>query len=111
MPKNTRMMRKNTGKPMLSFILDFPAALKALANVMEGGAKKYARNNWKKGGPITEIEDCLMRHLLAFHNCEDMDKESKNHHMAHVIFNAAAIIEIGENYGGTFDDRDWEHNS
>ena len=110
MPKNTRMMRKNQGKPMLSFILDFPTALKELAFVMEGGMHKYDRHNWKKGGPATELEDCLLRHLLAYHNCETNDKESKHHHLAHVIFNAAGIIENEAMYGDQFDDRDWEHS-
>jgi hypothetical protein len=110
MPKNTRMMRKNEGKAPLSFILDFPTALRELAFVMAGGAVKYARNNWKKGAPITEVEDCLMRHLLAYHNCDTTDAESKRHHMAHVIFNAAGIIEIEAMHGDKFDDRDWEHS-
>ena len=110
MPKNTpkRMDRKNKGKPKLSFILDFPNAFTALANVMEGGAEKYSRDNWKKGAPIREVEDSMMRHMLAFHNCENTDPESKLHHLAHVIFNAAGIIEIQAMHGDKFDDRDWE---
>lgn len=111
MPKHkSKMMRKNEGKVKLSFILDFPTAMAELAKVMEGGAEKYDKNNWKLGAPITEIEDSLMRHVLDFHNCEDEDKESKLHHMAHVIFNAAGIIEHQAMHGGEFDDRDWENS-
>ena len=108
MPKNTRMMRKNEGKPPLSFILDFPTALREMAFVMLQGADKYDKHNWKKGGPITELEDCLLRHLLDYHNCENEDKESKHHHLAHVMINAAFIIETEVMHGDEFDDRDWE---
>lgn len=110
MPKNTRMMRKNKGKAPLSFILDFPTAIKEIAFAMLGGSKKYARNNWKKGGPITELEDCLLRHLCDYHNCENSDSESKRHHLAHVMINAAFIIETEAMHGDKFDDRDWEHS-
>lgn len=110
MPKNTRMMRKNKGKAPLSYLLDFPTAIRELCFVMAMGAKKYTRHNWKKGGPVTEIEDCLMRHVLSYHNCETNDVESKRHHMAHVMFNAAAIIENDAMHGDKFDDRDWENS-
>lgn len=112
MPKNPqKMMRHNEGKPKLSFIFDFPNSMNAVANVMEQGAEKYDRNNWKKGGPITEIEDSLLRHVRDFHNCQDDDKESKQNHLAHVVANACFIMESLERHGGLFDDRDWDNAS
>lgn len=104
-----KMMRNNQGKPKLSFILDFPNALKEVALIGEGGAITYEKYNWKQGAPISEIEDSLLRHLTSFHNCEDDDVESQQSHLGHVIFNAAVIIEHLEMYGGAFDDRDWEN--
>ena len=109
MPDNTleneKMMRDNAGKHKLSYLLDFPNAIKSWVKVMEFGAEKYQRNNWKKGGPVTECEDSLLRHLLAFHQCEDHDAESKELHLGHVMFNAAAIIESLAEHGTKFDDR------
>lgn len=104
-----KMMRKNDNKPKLSHILDFPYAMTEFTRVMEMGAKKYRRHNWKNGMPISEMENSLLRHLMAFNNCEDVDAESKLNHMAHVMFNAAGIIEHMERFGGEFDDRDWEN--
>lgn len=106
-----QMMRSNTEKPKLSYMLDFPKTMEAVSNVMTIGAEKYDRNNWKNGGPITEAEDSLLRHLTAFHNCQDEDPESGLSHLAHIICNASFIIENYERYGSTFDDRDWENAS
>lgn len=103
-------MRKNDGKAKLSFILDFPNAMEQVSRVMEQGAEKYDRHNWKLGAPFSEIEDSLMRHLTAFHNCEDDDDESGQRHLAHVICNAAFLLEIYEKHEGEFDDRDWDNN-
>jgi len=105
--KKSPMMRKNEDKPKLSYMLDFPAAIEAWTRVMEAGAEKYERNNWKNGMPITEMENSLLRHLTAFHNCENNDPEIKQNHMANIMFNAAAIIEHMKRYGDEFDDRDW----
>jgi len=110
MPKNPqKMMRKNGGKPKLSFVLDFPNAMEQVSRVMEAGAEKYERNNWKNGAPFSEMEDSMMRHILAFHNCKDDDVESAQSHLAHIICNASFIMETYERFGGEFDDRDWEN--
>jgi len=103
------MMRFNDEKPKLSFVLDFPNTLAEVADVMTMGAEKYARNNWKEGGPFSESEDSLLRHLTAFHNCQDNDPESGKSHLAHIICNAAFILENYERFGGEFDDRDWDN--
>jgi len=102
-----QMMRNNEGKPKLSFVLDFPHSLGEVARVMEMGAEKYSAHNWKEGGPIRDSIDSLLRHLTAFNNCEDNDPESGLSHLAHVICNAAFIMENYHRYGGAFDDRDW----
>lgn len=104
-------MRFNESKPKLSYMLEFPKAMEATSRVMEFGADKYDRHNWKKGGPMSEQMDSLIRHAMAFQNCEDNDLESGESHLAHVICNAAFLLENYERFGGEFDDRDWEHNN
>ena len=108
--------RYNTGKPKLSYILDFPNAMTAMSRVCEQGAEKYARHNWKKGMPVTEIEDSLMRHAMAFNACNDTDPESKQLHAAHMMWNCAALIEVLARHGNPlikgdniFDDRNNDH--
>ncbi len=107
--KAKQAMRFNENKPKLSYVMEFPLAFQAFANVCEFGAEKYARHNWKQGMPITEMEDSLLRHLRAFHNCQNFDEETACEHLAHAMWNAAAMIEILSKYGDEFDDRDREN--
>lgn len=80
------MQRAGTGvKPPLSYILDFDHALDRVVEVMERGAKKYSRNNWKNGGPNTELPvllDSVMRHLKARENGEIHDADCGTDHLA-----------------------------
>jgi len=98
--------RFNSSKPELGYILDMPYAMLALSGVKTYGTKKYGRDNWKKGLPVRSITDSLLRHLMAFHNGEDLDEESGLAHMAHVMWNAAAIIEVLARHGDKLDNRD-----
>ena len=103
------MMRDNDSKPKLSYILDFPNTMAEVARVMEMGAVKYDAHNWKKGGPMRDSIDSLLRHMTAFNNCQDNDEESGLSHLAHVICNASFILENYYRYGEEIDDRDWEN--
>lgn len=85
-------LRYNEGKPQLSYLLDFPLAAKGLAARFEIGAKKYGRDNWKKGLDETQIIDSLMRHLLAFNNGEVYDEDGGLHVDA-ILWNAAVLSE------------------
>ena len=77
--------RHNQGKPKISMISS--EFLLELTKVLEYGAKKYSRDNWKKGLPYTEVIDSLTRHLLAFKDGEDIDDESKCLHLGHIAAN------------------------
>lgn len=59
--------------------------VETVSRVRMFGAKKYSRNNWKKGFKITRSMAAAMRHILAFINGEDNDAESGLSHLGHAI--------------------------
>lgn len=84
-PQVQQALRYNQGKPQWSLV-DFDS-LEGLVHVLEYGAQKYARDNWKKGMPVTQVTESLMRHLFAFLRGEDLDSESGCRHISHVMCN------------------------
>lgn len=79
-------LRYNSGKLSWSMV-DFDS-LEGLVRVLEYGSKKYSKGNWKKGMPVTQVTESLMRHLFAFLRGEDIDPESGCRHISHVMCNA-----------------------
>ncbi len=84
--KRKQAERHNQGKPQYSLI-DLEC-LTPCVEVLEFGAKKYARNNWKKGMPREQIIDSLLRHVGALLRGEELDPESGLSHIGHVQCNA-----------------------
>jgi hypothetical protein len=78
--------RDNKGK--LRWSLVSFKALEPMVQVLMFGAQKYSSWNWSKGLKYTEICDSLQRHLNAFLEGEDNDKESKLYHVGHILCNA-----------------------
>lgn len=78
--------RFNKGKLRWSLV-DFPS-LEPMVKVLEFGAEKYDDHNWKKGLSTTEICESLLRHLTAYLDGEDSDKESGISHIGHIQCNA-----------------------
>lgn len=76
----------DTGKEPISLIP--PRAIRDIAAVLGYGAQKYAPNNWQKVDVRSRYLNAAMRHLLAYAEGEDIDKESGLQHLAH----AAASI-------------------
>ena len=90
--------RMNQGKPLFSFILDFPKALLAFCRVKEVGAIKYERNDWKEGGkPDEEYLDAALRHMVEFKNGEQFASDTGCHHLAHAAWNLFALLELNVN--------------
>lgn len=79
-------IRFNEGKVQWS-LMDMDA-LEPMIRVLEFGAKKYSKYNWKKGLPVTQILDSLLRHIQAIMRKEDIDEESKLPHVGHILANA-----------------------
>lgn len=87
--------RFNQGKPKWSFV-DFNS-LEDMVRVLEYGANKYSKDNWKKGLPYTEISESLIRHLISFLNGEDNDDESGISHVGHIMCNAMFLSYMYKN--------------
>ena len=90
-------LRYNEGKAELSYILDADYAMEGACEVMTFGAKKYDRNNWKKGFEKEQLINSLLRHLTKFQNGEEVDEESGLPHVDHALCNA---IFLAYHYNG-----------
>lgn len=103
-------MRKNQGKPELSYLLSAPQAMEGLARVFAFGAEKYERDNWKKGFDTSQLIDSLLRHLLAYARGEDLDLNPLTHkpdenysglpHVDQVLWNALILAEQFRTFPG-----------
>lgn len=70
------------------------SAVNALARVLTYGAAKYDPNNWRRGFEYSVPYACLMRHMMAWQDGEDIDSESGLSHLDHAIANLAMLIEF-----------------
>lgn len=106
----TKADRYNTGKPKFSLI-DLQS-LEPMVAVLEYGTLKYARDNWKKGLPITEIMDSMMHHQAALLRGEDYDPESGLPHVGHILCNAMFLSHMLHYHPSksVFDDRNKVEN-
>ncbi len=59
--------------------------LEQVALVRAFGAKKYSKNNWKKGFPVTRSLAAVLRHIFLFLRGETNDPESGLSHLAHAM--------------------------
>jgi hypothetical protein len=59
--------------------------VEVVARVRMFGAKKYSRNNWKKGFKVTRSCAAALRHIFSFLAGETNDSESGLPHLAHAI--------------------------
>lgn len=87
--------RFNDGKRQWS-LLDF-SLMEDMVRVMEYGTRKYARDNWRKGLPVQQIFDSLMRHMTAFMLGEDNDPETGLSHIAHAQCNLMFLMHTVKN--------------
>lgn len=78
----TKAKRYNKGKPRPTLVE--PLAIEGLTAVLEMGAVKYGRNNWRKGLVASEILDSLLRHVNQLVKGETHDQESGLPHIDHI---------------------------
>lgn len=65
--------------------------LESTARVFEHGARKYSEWNWTKGMPWSVLIGCIKRHLAAIERGEDIDPESGERHVGHLMCNALML--------------------
>ena len=81
-----------------------PQFILELAKVLDMGADKYARDNWRKGTAYQRRMASAMRHMLAWIEGEDLDPESGLPHLAHAATNCMFLMNWQRRGVGT-DDR------
>ena len=84
------------GKPPVSLISDI--ANLAEAEVLDFGAYKYGRHNWRQGLEWSRIIDAVLRHIHAFNNGEDLDPETGFSHIAHARAGLGFLLEYLETH-------------
>lgn len=90
----------DSNKPDLSLIPRI--AEETLARVMQYGEKKYGRYNYTKGIEASRMVAAAKRHLSAWFDGEDLDKESGVSHLGHVM--ACCLIILRQEELGTLVD-------
>lgn len=86
-------MKYDSGKPRMSLVP--PHALTEMAKVMTFGACKYKAHSWKDVENAQErYLDALLRHAIAYVAGERIDPESGLPTMAHIMCDAAFLIEL-----------------
>jgi len=95
-PEGERSLRYNTGKPDYSLIPI--AAMQEAAKVLEYGASKYERDNWRRPTHWSVSFACLQRHLAAWQSGEDNDPESGRNHLGHAMCNILQMLDMLENH-------------
>ena len=66
----------------------YTAAYKRLAEHYANGAKKYNKNNWRKGQYVSRYFDSAMRHLWAA-----LEGKKDEDHLAALLWNLIAIVQ------------------
>jgi hypothetical protein len=74
------------------------ASMQEAARVLEYGATKYAVDNWKKPTNWRVSYACLMRHMSAWQDGEDLDPESQRNHLGHAMCNILQMLHMLENH-------------
>ena len=87
----------DTGKTEWS-LMPFDA-VEDIVQVLEFGAKKYSRDNWKagEGFKYSRVLNSLLRHIFAYMHGEDVDPESGLSHLAHAGCNILFLLHYNKN--------------
>ena len=94
-PSKSEGIKYDQDKPNLSLVLGgFAKALKDVGYVGTFGAKKYSPNGWKTVANLQErYMSALLRHTFAVLEGDIYNDETGRHNLAHVAWNALALLE------------------
>lgn len=80
---STEGFKDDDGKPAVELIQ--PEVLLELGKVLSYGARKYSRDNWRKGMAWLRPVAASLRHTYSWMRGEDLDPESGLPHLAHAM--------------------------
>ena len=89
------MSKKPEGKPELGLV--YMSTLVAIAKVRRFGINKHGNSEDWRTTSETAHQDAMLRHLMAYIDGEELDPESGEPHLAHMITTAG--FEIERKYG------------
>ncbi len=82
MPRHLKAKTNDHGKPPLAMIPT--AGIREVAKVQEFGFQKYKDfHNFRRGMEASRNASCAIRHIYAYMDGEDVDKESGLSHLGH----------------------------
>ena len=89
-------VKHDEGKIRAGLVLgDFSAALEEVCKVGTFGAEKYSAHGWLEVPDASErYTDAMLRHYLAHAQGIATDPESGLPHLAHLAWNALAVLEL-----------------
>lgn len=97
-----KAMKHDTGKARHHLLID--EFIDEMIKVRMMGSKKYEPWDWIHGLEFSRYQDAIKRHLKEFNAGEDLDFESKLHHMAHIAISAMFLFTF-QMLGAGVDDR------
>lgn len=89
-------VKLDEGKPRLDLVLgDFADALYSVGEVGTYGANKYTDRGWQTvDNGFERYANAMLRHYLNFRREEIFDPESGLPHLAHMAWNALALLQL-----------------
>ncbi len=83
--------KHDKGKPRVDLLPS--RGLIEIAKVLGFGASKYAPHNWRGGMAWSRLIGAILRHILAYNEGEDFDKETGLSHLAHAGADILFLLE------------------
>lgn len=80
-------------------------SLEVIGEVLGFGAKKYGAHNWTKGMEWHRLHRAAIGHIGAWSRGENLDPESRLHHLAHASCCLLFLLSYHLNETGTDDRR------
>lgn len=97
---NSDFVKNDCIKPPLGILADVKKALEDVSYVMEHGAEKYSRCNWKKVDDTERYISASLRHILSYKE-DKTDEDSGLPHLAHAICSLLFVLEL-DNEDGSY---------